>query len=53
MPTAASADHIDYCEGGACVDDAVLDGSVVTQRDGSGFVYRVIKHFSGYNVVVN
>jgi hypothetical protein len=46
-------ERIDYCSDGVCVDDAQVDGALVTNRDGSGFVYRVIKHFSGYNVVVN
>jgi len=47
------SDRIDYCTDGTCVNDASVDGVLVTNRDGSGFVYRVIKHFSGYNVVVN
>lgn len=47
------SDRIDYCSDGVCVDDSLVDGVLVTSRDGSGFVYRVIKHFSGYNVVVN
>lgn len=46
-------DRIDYCSDGVCVNDSVVDGALVTSRDGSGFVFRVIKHFSGYNVVVN
>lgn len=46
-------DRIDYCSAGVCVDDAQVDGALVTNHDGSGFVFRVIKHFSGYNVVVN
>lgn len=51
--TPKTFDRIDYCTGGVCVDDSQVDGALVTNRDGSGFVYRVIKHFSGYNVVVN
>lgn len=46
-------DRIEYCSDGACVDDSKVDGTLITNRDGSGFVYRVIKHFSGYNVVVD
>lgn len=51
--TPRTYDRIDYCSDGVCVDDSRVDGALVTNRDGSGFVYRVIKHFSGYNVVVN
>jgi len=51
--TPKTYDRIDYCSDGVCVDDSKVDGALVTNRDGSGFVYRVIKHFSGYNVVVN
>lgn len=51
--TPSPTDVIDYCSNGVCVDDSKVDGSVITSSDGSGFVYRVIKHFSGYNVVVN
>lgn len=49
----STSERIDYCSDGVCVDDAQVDGALVTNRDGSGFVYRVIKHFSGYNVVVD
>lgn len=49
----STTERIDYCSDGVCVDDALVDGALITNRDGSGFVYRVIKHFSGYNVVVN
>lgn len=47
------SDLIDYCSDGVCVDDSKVDGSLITNSDGSGFVFRVIKHFSGYNVVVD
>lgn len=46
-------DRIEYCSNGTCVDDSKVDGTLITNHDGSGFVYRVIKHFSGYNVVVD
>lgn len=49
----STSERIDYCSNGVCVDDSRVDGALITNRDGSGFVYRVIKHFSGYNVVVD
>lgn len=52
-PSPSVNDRIDYCTGGVCVDDSKVDGALVTDHDGSGFDFRVIKHFSGYNVVVN
>lgn len=51
--TPSNTDRIDYCSNGSCVNDSKVDGSVITSRDGSGFDFRVIKHFSGYNVVVD
>jgi len=45
--------RIEYCSDGVCVDDSKVDGALITNHDGSGFDYRVIKHFSGYNVVVD
>ena len=43
-----------YCSGLlnlSCVDESVADPSVAVYRDApNGFVYRRIKHFSGYNV---
>jgi hypothetical protein len=37
--------------GGSCVDESLNDASLVTRFDSpNGFVYRRIKHFSGYNV---
>lgn len=45
------ASVIDYCNDSGCVDESVTDTSLVTQRDTtSGFVFRRIKHFSGYEV---
>lgn len=35
----------------ACIDESLADPSLATQTDAAnGFVYRIIKHFSGYNV---
>ena len=45
-----------WCPTGAatCVDEARTDASLATYRDPNGmFVYRRLKHFSGYNVVVD
>lgn len=44
--------RIDYCSSnGSCVNEAATDGTLVTQRDPStGFLYRLVRHFSGYNV---
>ena len=37
--------------GTSCVDESIADASLVTRFDApNGFVYRRIKHFSGYNV---
>ena len=34
-----------------CVDESGLDNALQTKRDAKGgFVYRIIRHFSGYNV---
>jgi hypothetical protein len=42
-----------YCDNGSCVDESLNDPTLVTQRDKQqGFVFRRIKHFSGYEVVV-
>lgn len=44
---------INYCpiNGLPCVDESLYDNSLVTRRDSKGgFVYRIIRHFSGYNV---
>ena len=43
-----------YCAGttsSTCVDESLTDPSLATRTDApNGFVYRRIKHFSGYNV---
>jgi len=41
-----------YCSsGGSCIDESIEDASLATRFDlPSGFVYRKIKHFSGYNI---
>jgi hypothetical protein len=43
-----------YCSGGktTCVDESKTDPSLVTHRDFRGQIFRRIKHFSGYNVVL-
>lgn len=49
----AANPRINYCAtaGGACVDESIFDPALVTKRDSrGGFVYRIIRHFSGYNV---
>ena len=33
-----------------CIDESITDPTVATQRDVRGFLYRRIKHFSGYNI---
>lgn len=51
---AARADRpvIGYCvTATVCVDEGLLDSSLATRKDSKGgFVYRIIRHFSGYNV---
>lgn len=42
-----------YCATGArtCIDESLTDPTLVTRFDArNGFIYRIIKHFSGYNV---
>jgi hypothetical protein len=40
-----------YCNAAGCVDESLADPSMVTIRDRQqGYVYRRIKHFSGYQV---
>jgi len=45
--------EIDYCFGTlACVDESALDATLMTHRaSGYPYLYRRVKHFSGYNVV--
>lgn len=52
-PSGATHDHIDWCSDGVCYNDGSVDHVLVTRRHGDGYIYRIIKHFSGYNVVVN
>jgi hypothetical protein len=45
--------RIDYCgsETGSCVNEAATDSALATQRDPvTGYLFRLIRHFSGYNV---
>ena len=44
-----------WCPTGAatCVNEGLEDASMVTKSSPNGFVYRRLKHFSGYNVVVD
>ena len=49
-----SSARILYCPtaGGGCVDESLTDVEVVTHADWKkGYVYRRIKHLSGYNIV--
>ena len=52
----SSRDAIWFCpdDGSACVNESVTDPSVATAYDASNhWVYRILKHFSGYTVLVN
>ena len=43
-----------YCDAFTCVDESIGDPSLATYRDGTkGYVYRRIKHFSGYNIAAD
>ena len=43
--------RIDYCSSTGCVDEAAVDPVLGTQRDMyTGYLFRLIRHFSGYNV---
>ncbi len=50
--SAASMGRIDYCvSGGPCVNEAASDPVLATMRDPyNGWLFRLIRHFSGYNV---
>jgi hypothetical protein len=51
----SSSASINWCRTGTttCVNEAGSDASLATQRDAtSGYVYRRVKHFSGYMVSV-
>jgi len=48
---ASSWGRIDYCGSNGCVNEAANDPTLATQRDWStGYLFRLIRHFSGYNV---
>jgi hypothetical protein len=52
-PSAAlsSWGRVDYCSGSGCINEATTDAALVTQRDPvTGYLFRLIRHFSGYNV---
>lgn len=53
-PTASlsSWSRVDYCITiNGCINEALTDQVLVTRRDpNSGWLYRLIRHFSGYNV---
>ena len=43
-----------YCptDGSACIDESLNDAELVTQRNRKdGYLYRRVKHLSGYNIV--
>lgn len=43
--------RIDYCSPTGCVNEAATDATLKTQRDPiTGYLFRLIRHFSGYNV---
>ncbi|MBK8247796.1 MAG: hypothetical protein IPK85_10420 [Gemmatimonadetes bacterium] len=43
--------RVDYCSGSGCVNEAASDAVLATQRDPiTGYLFRIIRHFSGYNV---
>jgi hypothetical protein len=45
---------VDYCSEAGCVDEALADPALRAYLDhDNGFVYRAVKHFSGYTVVAN
>ena len=57
-PVAATAwwSNIQYCvtATSACVDESLTDPSLITNTDpATGYIFRRIKHFSGYNVVAD
>lgn len=53
-PWASLSDYsrIDYCaSAGNCVNEAATDPVLQTRRDSvTGYLFRIIRHFSGYNV---
>lgn len=43
--------RIDYCSANGCVDEAASDPVLGTKRDwATGYLFRLVRHFSGYNV---
>lgn len=49
----APAALILYCSGGSCVDEQTTDPTLLTLQDRyENFVFRQIRHFSGYEVAV-
>ncbi len=48
----SSWSRVDYCvTSSSCVNEAATDAVLVTRRDpANGWLYRIIRHFSGYNV---
>jgi hypothetical protein len=44
--------RVDYCSfTSSCVNEAATDAALATQRDPvTGYLFRLIRHFSGYNV---
>ncbi|MDF1503707.1 hypothetical protein [Roseisolibacter sp. H3M3-2] len=53
--SASASSAILWCPTGAtrCVDESLQDAALLTRGGGNGFVYRRLKHFSGYTVVVD
>lgn len=52
-PSAAitSWGRVDYCSASGCVNEAATDSALATKRDPiTGYLFRLIRHFSGYNV---
>ncbi len=47
----SSFGRIDYCSASGCVNEAASDTTLGTQRDSvTGYLFRLVRHFSGYNV---
>ena len=47
----SSWSRVDYCSASGCVNEAATDAALGTQRDPiTGYLFRLIRHFSGYNV---
>ena len=52
LAAASAMGRIDYCvASNSCVNEALSDSILVTKRDPiTGYLFRLIRHFSGYNV---